>query len=280
MLKLRTSSMDEALLRDLKAQAGDLLADPSKFATSSTNEDDDDEEGIAQKGRFVGELRGEFNTVDNKGKRPIKFNIIDLGPILEMSDELAGGPQRRVGKPGPEDGKRGAQSAQLESTPLTENLAQIAKLFMKFSVARTKPKAKVDEVALYLNGNQFDEGDGYMCGTFSQLGGGRNGTEATGGVALVQDDFSMEVAILDELFERIERAPLQVGTVDLVEGVMTMGTLAPARVEPELARLPPALRRTRRPSSSTTTGQPEPTPPKGGRSGLQTDEEDADEDYR
>lgn len=271
MLKLRTSSLDELVLRDLKVQAGDLLADPGKFAASTDELNADAENDLSmgnlEKGHFVGELLGEFNTVDNKKKKPIKLNIIDLGPVLEMKDEIGGGAERQVGKS--MKSEKDVKNSRSESTPLTESLSKMAKFFIKLDVHRSKPKVNGDDVSRYLNGgNQLnDHGDGYLCGTFSQLGSKlANGTTVQAAdpnhPAVVQDDFSLEVAILDELFERIERASADMGTVELVENVMTMTTIAPGKTQRFTDTKPPAaaaIRPGSKSSSSSSSAAPKTT---------------------
>lgn len=218
MLKFRSPSIDDLLLEDLKVQARDLVA-PERLdglgkvnETLATHHDPDDPFETIQDGRFVGDLKGAFTTVNHNRTKPIKFNIIDLGVELELEDQ----PESQ-NKPGG-----------LDESALTGSLAKPAKVFLKFNVARRKKAhnaSQSDIVAAYLNSQQFDEGDGYLRGTFSMLTSASNTTHPG---ALVSDDFSHEVSILDSLFERVEAATVE--TVNLVEQSQRLTTMAPRRL--------------------------------------------------
>lgn len=278
MLTIRALAMDDNLIHDIKYQAGDLIAnlkdDPHSSEPTSTaqvNKDDDDMFDMHDK--LAGELKGELSVAGSK--RPIKFNIIDLGPILELTDSLDNS-TGAANNNSNNINKTSASFKELQETPLTSALAKVSKLFMKLSVARndtSKLKAGNQRGSdnifkRYLNGN-FDSGDGYLSGTFSQLTSHLpNGTTIQGRdaehPAEIQDDFSLEVAILDELFDRIEKAPSSMESINLVKKVMTVTTMAPRRIESYRDRsastaLPAANNRpktTEASATTTTTAEP------------------------
>lgn len=229
MLKFRSPTIDKLLLEDMKLQSSDLVAPErlngslSSSASRARHQDPDDPFEDAQNGRFVGELKGEFSAINKNHKKPIKFNIIDLGPEIELVDELKS--------------QKGSDESSLAATPLTAALAKLSKVFIKFNVARRKRQHRRDDegadpVAAYLNSDQFDEGDGYLSGTFSRLAvrpaDESSSTEAREGPhpAALEDELGLEVVLLDELFERIEGA--QTGLeMELVEASMRATTRAP-----------------------------------------------------
>lgn len=260
MLKVRASELDETIIRDIKLQAGDLVADPPKMSDldrkngrNDSNDDLGEKDDIFESGPFAGELKGEFSSAGEEKKKPIKFNIIDLGPMLEFNDKITPSSSSESSSSSNENNKK--ESAALAETPLTEALSKVGKIFMKFSVARKKKKAiKTDDVALYLNADYFDQGDGYLCGTYSQLrshlssgNGNVNSNSSSSELQQlnspqsshdIEDDFGLEIAMLDELFSRIEKAGLDVGTVSLVDKVMSMTTIAPKRIEKIAGKIP------------------------------------------
>lgn len=87
MLKMRTSAMDKELLQDMRAQAGDSMADPSKVAATSGYEDDEEgDDDMAEEDSFAGQR----DSVENVALPNEELNIIDSDSIMDMSDELDG----------------------------------------------------------------------------------------------------------------------------------------------------------------------------------------------
>ena len=219
MLKLRATSIDEGLLRELIAQTGDLMAESEAEKLGQAGPF----EGDGGRARFSGELVGDLNLARGKAKRRVKFNLINLGARLEFSDELA----KESGGGG---GGGNNSSGSLPQVPLTSALTNVDKLFAKFCVARVaKPDLVVDDLSKFLAASKRDEGDGYLSGVFNPLASQPNngGPDEHPG----DDDLSVEASILDELFLRIEGEPANSGAVSMVQRLMGVTTLAPRKLE-------------------------------------------------
>lgn len=216
MLTLRSLiKLDDKLVTNMKIEFGDLIAKPQAPAQASHQSDahnklhDDILVGVPE--QISGELKGELRLSNNERQqltKPIKFDIIDLGPILELIHQH-------------QEEANSLQPSELETIPLTVAMSKVDNIYIKLRLARdnNNKQPRADELERYLNADQFDPGDGFMCGALNQLrsAGGHQLTTSNGET---RDDLDLEAFLLDELYERIEHAPANQSAVALSGSVM------------------------------------------------------------